>query len=245
MDSIAPRLEPLFAELLLPVCAGWGLRLDQTALDRFALYAAELLHWNERINLTRITEPRAIVVRHFLDSLSCARAFEVIPASLADVGTGAGFPGIPLKIIWPETTLLLSDSVGKKTAFLRHVIEILDLKGVEVVTARAEDLGRNAAYREQYAGVVARAVAALDVLSEYCLPLCEVGGRFVAPKGADGATEAHKARQAISQLGGGEPRIMPITLPEVEPRTLVVVPKLQSTPPELPRPVGTAAKHPL
>ena len=245
MDSIVRALEQHLQEVLLPISAAWGLRLGEGECRRFTSYAVELLRWNERINLTRITAPREIVIRHFLDSLACARAFDTVPAALIDIGTGAGFPGIPLKIVWPDMALTLSDSIGKKTAFLRHVVDLLDLRGVEVITARAEELGRDPAYREAYDGVVARAVAALDVLSEYCLPLCRTGGRFVAPKGAGGRAEALQAGRAIGRLGGRLGVIIPVELPDLEGRTLVVVDKVRPTPPDLPRPAGMAARRPL
>ena len=244
MDSTASELEQHLRELL-PLSAQWGIRVGDVELERLRVYGVELLRWNEQHNLTRIVKPRDVVVRHFLDSLACAQAWESPPASLADIGTGAGFPGIPLKIVWPGTTLLLSDSIGKKTAFLRHVAAMLELNNVEVVTARAETLGRDPAHRERYDGVVARAVAALNVLSEYCLPLCRAGGRFVAPKGADGETEALAARRAFGQLGGRPHAVLPVALPEVEPRTLVVVDKVRPTPREFPRAAGVPAKRPL
>lgn len=245
MDSTVQTIEPLLEQLLVPVSAGWGIRLDDQALRRFALYAHELVRWNEQVNLTRITDPRGIVVRHFLDSLACAQAFPDIPASLIDVGTGAGFPGLPLKIIWPGTRVVLSDSVGKKTAFLRHITTTLGLQDIEVVTARAEALGHDPAHREQYEGVVARAVADLAVLSEYCLPLCRLHGRFVAPKGASGATEAAAAQRAMTRLGGRLEQVLAVELPDLDPRTLVVVQKVRSTPADLPRPTGVPGKQPL
>lgn len=245
MDSTVQAIEPLLEQLLVPISASWGIRLDDQALRQFALYAHELVRWNEQVNLTRITDPRGIVVRHFLDSLACAQAFPSIPPSLIDVGSGAGFPGLPLKIIWPGTRVVMSDSVGKKTAFLRYIVTALGLGNVEVVTARAETLGHDPAHREQYDGVVARAVADLAVLSEYCLPLCRFHGRFVAPKGASGATEAAGARRAINRLGGKLERIVAVDLPDLDPRTLVVVQKVRPTPADLPRPTGVLGKQPL
>lgn len=245
MDSTASELENHLRELLVPVAAQWDLDVGPAALEQLRVYGVELVRWNEQVNLTRIVAPREIVIRHFLDSLACARAWDTPPASLADIGTGAGFPGIPLKIVWPKMALLVSDSIGKKTAFLRHVVSALELEGVEVVTGRAEALGRDPAYRERYDGVVARAVAALNVLSEYCLPLCRIGGRFVAPKGPEGAAEALEARRAIGQLGGRPRAVLPVQLPEVEQRTLVVVDKVRATPREFPRDVGVPSKRPL
>ena len=245
MDSTAHALEQQLRAVLVPGAAEWGMLVGEAEVQSFLRYGLELLRWNERVNLTRITAPRDVVIRHFLDSLACAAAFETPPATLADLGTGAGFPGIPLKIVWPATRLMLSDSVGKKTAFLEHVVAQLGLRDVEVVTERAEALGRDPAHRERYHGVVARAVAALDVLSEYALPLCRVGGRFVAPKGEDGAAEAERARRAIGRVGGKLLTVRPVELPDVESRTLVVISKERPTPPDLPRAVGVPSRRPL
>ena len=190
-------------ELLLTTIATWNLTLSPTQLDQFDQYAAELMRWNARTNLTTITEPHAITIRHFLDSLTLAQVWpDQPPESLADIGTGAGFPGVPLKILWPDLRLLLVESVGKKTEFLDHMVNVLGLTNVETCTARAEELGQDARYREQFAAVTARAVASLSVLAEYCLPLCKTGGVFVAPKSNDGAQEANTATQAFHTLGG-------------------------------------------
>lgn len=233
--------------LLLATANDWGLALSEAQLDQFERYTAELIRWNEvRANLTTITDPLEIGVRHFLDSLSLAQVWRSSPpASLADIGTGAGFPGLPLKLLWPEMQLLLVESVGKKTEFLQHMVEVLDLRDVEICTSRAEELGRDPRYREQFAGVTARAVSTLNVLAEYCLPLCRIGGVFVAPKSAAGEGEAQAAQRAIRLLGGEQGPSIPVQLPGVEPRTLVVVHKMQPTPAQYPRRVGIPAKRPL
>jgi 16S rRNA (guanine527-N7)-methyltransferase len=231
--------------LLAETAAAWGLALDARQLDQFAAYGDELRRWNARVNLTTITDEREIVTRHFLDSLRCALSWGENPASLADVGAGAGFPGVPLKILRPELRLTLVESVEKKAAFLRHIVATLDLHGVAVVVARAEALGRAPAQREQYDVVVARAVAELRVLAEYCLPLCRVGGRFLAPKGPHVADEVAAARRAIETLGGGVAAIEAVDVPGVERRSLVVVEKIAATPPHYPRGVGAPAKRPL
>lgn len=245
MASTERDLEREIRTLLVPTAATWGIALGEHEQEQFLRYALELLQWNEHVNLTRITAPRDIVVRHFLDSLACAQAFETPPRMLADVGTGAGFPGIPLKIIWPGTQLTLSDSIGKKTLFLDHVRQNLALDNVEIVTMRAEEHGHDPAHRGRYDAVAARAVAALPVLSEYCLPLLRVGGRFAAPKGADGAAEAEAARSAMRHLGGKLVSVLPVALPGVEPRTLVVIEKIAPTPRGFPRPTGMPTKRPL
>jgi 16S rRNA (guanine527-N7)-methyltransferase len=245
MASTERDLEREIRTLLVPVAGSWGITLGEREQEQFLCYALELLQWNEHVNLTRITAPRDIVVRHFLDSLACAQAFETPPQTLADVGTGAGFPGIPLKIIWPGTQLTLSDSIGKKTLFLDHVRQNLALDNVEIVTMRAEEHGHDPAHRGRYDAVVARAVAALPVLSEYCLPLLRVGGRFAAPKGTDGAAEAETARSAMRHLGGQLVSVLPVALPGVESRTLVVIEKIAPTPRGFPRPPGMPTKRPL
>jgi 16S rRNA (guanine527-N7)-methyltransferase len=187
------------------------------------------------------------VIRHFLDSLSLAQVWtgSEPPASLADIGTGAGFPGLPLNILWPDLRLLLVESIGKKTAFLQHVVDLLHLANVEISTARAEDVGRDVRYREQFAAVTGRAVAALNVLSEYCLPLCSVGGTFVAPKSVAGSAEVDAAQDAVRTFGGLLERTIAVHLPDMEPRTLIVIRKTAPTPKRYPRRAGVVQKRPL
>lgn len=233
-------------ELLITTASEWNIPLSPVQINQFERYGDELTRWNEHTNLTSITGGEAIVVRHFLDSLTLAQVWpDQPPRSLADIGTGAGFPGLPLKIIWPDLRLLLVESVGKKTEFLRHIVDRLQLIDVEICAARAEEIGRDHRYREQFEGVTARAVATLSVLAEYCLPLCRVGGVFVAPKGAEGAAEAEAAKPAFEALGGRLKQILPVQLSSVEERTLVVVDKTHPTPPRYPRRVGIPLKRPL
>lgn len=231
--------------LLANTAAAWGLTLSPAQLEQFDSYAAELRRWNEQINLTAIADTPGIVTRHFLDSLRCATSWGDAPGSLVDIGAGAGFPGLPLKILRPELQLTLVESIAKKAAFLRHIVDTLGLTNVEVIVARAEAVGRDPAQRERYAVAVARAVAELRVLAEYCLPLCRVGGRFLAPKGARIEEELQAALPAIAQLGGRLVAIEPVALPELEPRTLVIVEKISPTPPQYPRAAGVPAKRPL
>ncbi len=231
--------------LLADTAASWGLPLSADQLRKFARYADELLAWNAHTNLTAITDREAIYVRHFLDSLVLARFWGDAPASLVDIGTGAGFPGVPLKILRPPLALTLVDSVGKKTAFLRHLVAVLGLDPVRVITGRAEELGRDPREREQYDVVTARAVADLRVLAEYGLPLLRVGGVLLAPKGAEAATEAAAARRACALLGGALEQVASVELPGIEPRALVVVRKVAPTDPRYPRPVGVPARRPL
>ena len=224
-----------------------GLHLTRSQLSALSLYERELLDWNTRFNLTAIRDPREIRIKHFLDSLTCLMALRDTPVDrLIDVGTGAGFPGIPIKIIYPKMQLALVESVGKKAEFCRHVANILDLKKVEVIQERAEILGQNPSYREQFDWAIARAVAILPVLSEYLLPMVRVGGSMLAMKGESGPAEAHSAERAMRMLGGHLRQLLPVTLPGVaEERYLVVVGKVAATPDAYPRKVGMPARHPL
>jgi 16S rRNA (guanine527-N7)-methyltransferase len=231
--------------MLAETAAAWGFALSQAQLDQFALYAAELRRWNERVNLTAITDPEQIVTRHFLDALACARVWGDAPATLVDIGSGAGFPGLVLKLLRPALRVTLVESVGKKAAFLEHMAALLGLEGVQVLAARAEELGRDARHRERYDVTTARAVAELRVLAEYCLPLCRVGGRFLAPKSAQVAAELNMAGTALERLGGALIEVAPVQLPGVEPRTIVVVGKVAPTPDTYPRGVGVPGRRPI
>src|SRR3954467_10679370 len=204
--------------LLATTAAAWGHPLSPAQLDQFAVYAAELRRWNERVNLTAIADETGIVTPHFPDSLRCAHTWRCAPQNLVDIGAGAGFPRLPLKILRPELQLTLVESIAKKAAFLRHMAEMLGLTNVEIVIARAEAVGRDPAQRERYDVAVARAVAELRVLAEYCLPLCQIGGRFLAPKGARIEDKLQAALPGIAQLGGRLVAIEPVVLPELEPR---------------------------
>jgi 16S rRNA (guanine527-N7)-methyltransferase len=224
-----------------------GLHLTAGQLDQLAHYERELVEWNARFNLTAIRDPQEIRIKHFLDSLSCLLAMRDTPVErLIDIGTGAGFPGLPLKIIFPKMRLTLADSVGKKAAFCRHVVKALDMQGVEVVQERAEVLGQSAEHRESYDWAVARAVAILPVLAEYLLPLVRVGGGMLAMKGESGPAEAQTAEHALRVLGGHLRQLLPVTLPGVvEERYLVVVDKVAASPKGYPRQVGVPSRRPL
>jgi len=224
-----------------------GLRLSRGQINALALYERELVDWNTRFNLTAIRDPQEIHTKHFLDSLTCVMALgERNLGRLIDIGTGAGFPGIPLKIVYPKLQVTLVESVGKKAEFCRHVVKVLDLKAVEVVQERVETLGQDPAYREQYDWAVARAVAILPALAEYLLPLVRVGGSMLAMKGESGPAEAHSAERALKILGGHLRQLLPVTLPGVaEERYLVVIDKVAATPSGYPRKVGLPTKRPL
>ena len=224
-----------------------GLRLTQRQMACFDRYERELLEWNAKFNLTAIRDSEGVRAKHFLDSLTCMLAWrDSVPASLIDVGSGAGFPGIPLKIVQPAMQLTLVESVGKKVEFCRHVAGALGLEIVEVVQARAEEAGQNPKYRERFDWAVARAVANLPILVEYLLPLVRVGGGVIAQKGESGPAEAQTSEQAIRLLGGHLRQLVPIHLPGVaEDRYLIIIDKVAATPPNYPRRVGVPAKNPL
>jgi 16S rRNA (guanine527-N7)-methyltransferase len=234
-----------WAALLAETAASWGLHLSPQQREQFELYADELLAWNSHTNLTAVRSRDEVYLRHFLDSLVLALHWGTSPSSLVDIGTGAGFPGMPLKILRPELELLLIDSVGKKTSFLRHLAGRLGIDRVRVITGRAEELGRNPGERERHALVTARAVADLAVLAEYGLPLLRIGGRLLAPKGARAAEEAEAARSSFYTLGGYLHSVEPVLLPGLEQRAVVIVEKVAPTDARYPRPVGVPAKKPL
>jgi 16S rRNA (guanine527-N7)-methyltransferase len=225
----------------------FGIQLNKAQLQMLATYERELMIWNEKISLTAIRDDAGIRTKHFLDSFSCVQAWtDKPPQTLVDVGTGAGFPGIPLKIIYPHLKLTLVESVGKKADFCRHIVESLHLEDVNIIQARAEMLGQQPRFREAFDWAVARAVAQLPVLSEYLLPLVKVGGMMLAQKGESGPSESHAAENALRILGGHLRQMMSVTLPGVvEERYLVVVDKVGATPPQYPRREGTPAKKPL
>ena len=210
-------------------------------------YERELIEWNQKFNLTAIRDVAGIRTKHFLDSFSCVLAWKANPpVNLIDIGTGAGFPGIPLKIIYPNTKVTLVESVAKKAMFCQHIVSLLGLEGVNVINSRAEDLGQMREHRERYDWGIARAVANMRVLAEYLLPLIQVSGTMLAQKGESGPAEVHTAENAIKLLGGEVRQLVTITLPGVvEERHLVVVDKVATTPPGYPRKPGVPTKKPL
>jgi len=224
-----------------------GLELGPDVQRAFSIYADELLTWNEKFNLTAITEPDAIEMRHFLDSLTVIKAIPMTAGQrVIDVGTGAGFPGLPLRLMFPSIELTLLEATAKKTSFLEHIKARLNLNNVRIVTARAEEAGQDSAHREQFDVVLARAVAQMPVLGEYLLPLCKVGGKCVALKGENAVSEARQAEQALKILGGHVSKVVEMELPQgPEPHHLVVIQKVAATPPQYPRRAGIPAKRPL
>lgn len=224
-----------------------GGHLSQQQITALETYNQELIAWNKIHNLTAIREPEQVWVKHFLDSLSACQVMNGSQLDrVIDIGTGAGFPGLPLKILYPKMHLTLVESIGKKTAFCEHVIDKLGLDGVEVIQMRAEELGRLDKNREQYDWALARAVAIMPVLLEYLLPLVRVGGSVLAMKGESGPAETQTAEAATQILGGHLRQLHPVTLPGVvEERYLVVIDKVATTPDKYPRRVGIPAKRPL
>ncbi len=236
MDKLAQRARELF-----------NVRLTDRQLKALAIYESELLDWNSKFNLTAIRDADSIRTKHFLDAFSCALAWGANPPrQLVDVGTGAGFPGLPLKILYPGMKLTLVESVGKKAMFCEHIARLLGLDGVEIIHGRAEEVGCAAGHREQHDWAVARAVAGMNVLSEYLLPLVRVGGTMLAQKGETGPAETQAAEKAIALLGGKLRRVLQVNLPGVaDDRYLILVDKVSATPPRYPRKPGLPAKRPL
>ena len=224
-----------------------NIELTPWQLSAVTHYMHELETWNERYSLTAIHSPDKVRIKHFLDSFSCYRMMHnTARKRVIDVGTGAGFPGIPLKIIFPDIQLTLMDSVKKKIDFCQHIVRELGLKEIEVIHERAELLGKDETHREKYDWAVARAVAQISELSEYLLPLVRVGGRMLAMKGDSGPAEAQSAGAAIELLGGRLRQLERLNLPGVtEDRYLIVIDKVVPTPEKYPRRVGIPAKRPL
>lgn len=230
-----------------------GIELTLAQVDQFEKYYRLLADWNQRMNLTAIVEYEKVQLLHFLDSLTVVlgvrdRGLLQQPGfRVIDVGAGAGFPGIPLKTVFPAFELCLNESIGKKGRFLHEAVTALGLERVEVAVARAEELGQSAAYREKFDLALSRAVAEMNTLAELCLPLCRVGGRFIAQKKGDIAAEMRRAGKAITLLGGGPAQVAPVAgLEELgADRCLVVIDKVKITPKAYPRRPGAPGKTPI
>lgn len=230
---------------LCEICAPFGVHLTPEVLDRLDIYANLLIETNKQFNLTAITEPEDMTVKHFADSLSILGFADFSQnAKVIDVGTGAGFPGAVLKIARPDLKLTFLDSTKKKLGFIDNVLKECGLAG-ETLHARAEEAGQSKAYREQYDFAVARAVAALPNLSEYCLPFVKVGGAFISMKAAASDEELSSARSAIRLLGGNLEKDDLFDLVENTPRRIFTIRKISQTPPKYPRPSAQIAKKPL
>lgn len=222
-----------------------GVELNEKQLEQFRIYYEMLVEKNKVMNLTGITEWNDVLEKHFLDSISLIRVYNLRQnISVMDMGTGAGFPGIPLKIAFPELKITLADSLNKRVLFLKEVIEALELKDIEAIHGRAEDLARDKKYREQYDLSVSRAVANLSTLSEYCMPFVKIGGQFISYKSGEIETEAAKSKSAVFLLGGKVNNIVKFELGESG-RSFIIIDKINGTPKSYPRKAGVPSKKPL
>jgi len=224
-----------------------GINLTDEQLEKFEIYYRELIAWNKKVNLTRITDYEQVQVKHFLDSLT---VFTVIKTGarlkVIDIGTGAGLPGIPLKIVSPGTELTLLEATAKKTRFLEHLIGRLGLGGVAIATGRAEEIAHDDGYREKFDIALARALAPLPVLVELTLPFCDVGGYCIAQKKGDIERETAQSLKAIEVMGGRLREVKPVALAELsDKRCLVIIDKIKPTPAQYPRRPGMPTKRPI
>ena len=237
----------MFKEELTKAAAEYGISLSDKQMEQYNRYFELLVEWNEKINLTAITEPKEVAIKHMIDSITAYdENLFTDGATVIDVGTGAGFPGLPLKIFCPEIKLTLMDSLNKRIKFLQTVVEELGLKDVECVHARAEEGARNKKYREYFDIAVSRAVARLPILCEYCLPFVKKGGHFIALKGMQYHDEAEEAAKAIKVMGGSKTEIRPVKLPELDDkRAVITITKTMPTPKAYPRKAGTPTKNPI
>ena len=224
-----------------------NITLTDDMLDKFIKYKEMLVEWNEKMNLTAITEDKEVMIKHFADCISILSHVDFNEGdTVIDVGTGAGFPGVPVKIAAPQIKITLLDSLNKRINFLTELSKELNLENVECIHSRAEDGGQNAELREKFDYCVSRAVANLAVLSEYCLPFVKVGGTFVSLKGPDVEAEAKEGEAAVKKLGGKIERIEKIAIPNSDiTHSLVIIKKVAPTPKAYPRKAGTATKNPI
>ena len=235
----------IFAEEL----ANYGFKLSSKQKEQFATYYNKLIEFNKTVNLTRITDTNEVYLKHFFDSITPLLEFSDLfkgEKSLCDVGAGAGFPSLPIKILCPDLSITIVDSLGKRLKFLDELVSDLSLDKVTLVHSRAEDAGQNKNLREKFDLVTGRAVARMSVLSEYCLPLAKVDGYLVALKGPKAQDELAEAKNAIEVLGGSVKEVKELTLPDTDDeRTLIVVKKVKATPKKYPRQAGTPNRKPL
>ena len=221
------------------------IEFNEEQIEKFYKYMQLLLEWNEKINLTAITDPKEIILKHFIDSLTILKYIKK-GAKVIDVGTGAGFPGIPLKILRDDINLTLLDSLNKRINFLKLVIDELKLKNVDTIHGRAEEIGKNKRYRESFDISFSRAVANLSTLSEYLIPLVKIGGISISMKGSEIKEEIEKSKKAITLLGGNINKIDFFELPQSDiKRNLIIIEKEKSTPAKFPRKPGLPSKEPI
>ena len=214
-------------------------------LEQFFAYMNLLIEWNKKMNLTAIIEPNEIILKHFIDSITILKEIDS-NSKIIDVGTGAGFPGIPLSIMNPTLKITLADSLNKRLIFLQEVIKELGLKNIEIIHARAEELGQNKKYRECFDVATSRAVANLSTLSEYLIPLVKIDGKVISMKAGNAQVEIHEAQKAINVLGGRIESIEEFTLPQTDiERTIIMINKERYTPNKYPRKAGVPSKDPI
>ena len=225
----------------------FGITLSDKQLSQFYTYYEMLVEWNKKINLTAITDFDEVLKKHFLDSLAIGKILKQDSSvSILDIGTGAGFPGIPIKIAFPDVDITLMDSLNKRVKFLNEVIDTLGLKKIKAIHGRAEDFAKKGMLRESFDICVSRAVANLSCLSEFCLPYVKVGGSFISYKSEKAIEEMESSKNAISVLGGGEVMCDTFLLPGTDfTRTFVIIKKIKLTPIKYPRKAGTPVKQPL
>lgn len=235
------------AMTLRQLAADRGVSLSDEQLEKFARYYELLVEWNEKMNLTGITEREQVYEKHFYDSITPAFYHDFSSVkSVIDVGSGAGFPGVPLKICFPHLKLTILDSLNKRLVFLQEVTKELGLQNVSFVHSRAEDAGRDAKYREAFDMATARAVARMNVLSELCMPFVKAGGVFLVMKGSNVEEEMTEGKKAIKTLGGKTEKVETFQLPEEQSeRNIIIIRKQQKTPGAYPRKAGTPAKKPI
>lgn len=222
-----------------------GVRFFMEQAEQFFEYMNLLIEWNEKMNLTAIIEPSEIILKHFIDSITILKDIKD-GSTVVDVGTGAGFPGIPLSIMNSTLKITLVDSLNKRLIFLQEVIKELNLKNVELIHARAEEFGRNKKYREKFDIATSRAVANLATLSEYLLPLVKINGQAISMKAGNASQEIEEAQKAIKTLGGHINRIDEFYLPQTDiARTIIIIDKIKETPNQYPRKAGTPSKEPI
>jgi len=236
--------------ILIDGCQKMGININNEQIRKFSRYLELLVQWNQKINLTSLKNPQEIIIKHFLDSISCVKVINKYinteGISVIDVGTGAGFPGIPIKIICPSIRLSLLEARKKKTRFLEKVTEEMNFQQVEILNGRAETFGKCPDYREKYDITISRAVAPLNILSEYCLPLVRVGGLFVAQKGRSYKKETEKSFKTIQVLGGELIGVENVRIPFIDQeRHLLLIKKIKGTPSKYPRKEGFPQKRPL
>ncbi|MBP2626771.1 MAG: Ribosomal small subunit methyltransferase [Firmicutes bacterium] len=237
----------IFREVLDEAAREYGVLLTEEQMVSFSRYFETLVEWNGKVNLTAITAPQDVAIKHMIDSLSCYDE-EIFKngATIIDVGTGAGFPGLPLKIFRPDLKLTLFDSLNKRILFLQAVAGILGITDIKFIHSRAEDGGKSKQLRESYDIAVSRAVARLNILSEWCLPFVAVGGYFIALKGSQYSQEVNDAQGALQSLGGEVAKIESVKLPGLDDvRAVIYIKKVRKTPTLYPRRPGTAEKNPL